>query len=102
LRGMSGLSNLGPTSPVRVRVVVTGRVQGVFFRDSCRDSARRERVGGWVRNRADGAVEAEFEGMPDAVDRVVTWCRTGPAPARVDAVEVEMVPPLGDQRFRIR
>jgi acylphosphatase len=88
--------------PVRVNVVVTGRVQGVFFRETCRDVARRERVGGWIRNRADGAVEAEFEGMPDAVDRLVAWCRTGPAQARVDAVDVQMMPLLGDQRFRIR
>jgi acylphosphatase len=93
---MSGL-----TDPTRVKVVVTGRVQGVFFRDSCRERARAEGVGGWVRNRGDGAVEAEFEGAPDAVDRLVAWCRTGPPRARVDAVAVERVPVLGDQRFRV-
>ncbi|HEV7526696.1 MAG TPA: acylphosphatase [Acidimicrobiia bacterium] len=87
---------------VRVRVVVTGRVQGVFFRDSCREQARAVGVGGWVRNRGDGAVEAEFEGPPAAVDRLVQWCRTGPGRARVDAVETTVVPPVGDQRFRIR
>ncbi len=86
---------------VRVRVVVTGRVQGVFFRDSCRDHARSVGVGGWVRNRSDGTVEAEFEGPPDAVDRLVTWCSNGPPRARVDAVAVQSVPALGDQRFRI-
>ncbi len=86
---------------VRVRVVVTGRVQGVFFRDSCRERARAERVGGFVRNRADGSVEAEFEGAPDAVDRLVRWCRTGPPRARVDALDVSTVPMLGDQRFRV-
>jgi acylphosphatase len=83
-------------------VVVTGRVQGVFFRDSCRERARAEGVGGWVRNCGDGSVEAEFEGMPDAVDRLVAWCRNGPPQARVDAVDVGMVAPIGDQRFRIR
>jgi acylphosphatase len=86
---------------VRVRVVVHGRVQGVFFRDSCRDRARAEGVGGWVRNLGDGSVEAEFEGAPDAVDRLVTWCRTGPQRARVETVDVEPVVSVGDQRFRV-
>ena len=86
---------------VRARVVVTGRVQGVWFRDSCRDRARAEVVGGWVRNCADGAVEAEFEGTAAAVDRMVEWCREGPPRARVDAVDVEPVPTVGDQRFRV-
>ena len=54
---------------VRVRVVVTGIVQGVWFRDSCREQARALHVGGYVRNRGDGAVEAEFEGPPAAVAR---------------------------------
>jgi len=95
---MSGL-----TEPaIRVRVVVTGVVQGVFFRDACREQARRERVGGWVRNRSDGSVEAEFEGPAAAVDRLVAWCHTGPARAIVDAVEAMMVPTCGDHRFRIR
>jgi acylphosphatase len=87
---------------IRVRVVVAGVVQGVFFRDTCRDQARAEGVGGWVRNRGDGTVEAEFEGPRAAVDRLVTWCRSGPPRARVDGLEVETVPPIGDQRFRIR
>lgn len=98
---MSGLTDPVPVSPIRVRVVVTGRVQGVFFRDMCRDQARAEGVGGWVRNRSDGTVEAEFEGPRGAVDRLVTWCRSGPARARVDALDLEMVPTIGDQRFRI-
>jgi acylphosphatase len=86
---------------VRTRVVVHGRVQGVFFRDSCRERARAEGVGGWIRNLGDGSVEAEFEGAPDAVDRLVTWCRTGPPRARVDTVDVQPVASVGDQRFRI-
>ena len=86
---------------VRVRVVVRGRVQGVWFRDSCREVARREGVGGFVRNASDGTVVAELEGAAPAVDRVVTWCRQGPPRARVDAVAVETVPQLGDQRFRV-
>jgi acylphosphatase len=86
----------------RVRVVVTGRVQGVWFRDSCRDQARAAGVAGWVRNRLDGAVEAELEGPPAAVDRVVAWCRTGPPRARVDAVGVTALSPTGERTFHVR
>jgi acylphosphatase len=86
---------------VRVRVRVTGRVQGVFFRDACRERARAEGLGGWVRNTADGAVEAEFEGSAAAVDRLVAWCRTGPPRAEVDDLETNLVPAVGDRRFRI-
>ncbi len=90
-----------PADPVRVRVVATGRVQGVWFRDACRERAREERVGGWVRNRSDGAVEAEFEGSPAAVERLVAWCHTGSPRSWVDAVATSVVPTTGDQRFRI-
>jgi acylphosphatase len=58
-------------------------------------------VGGFVRNRADGSVEAEFEGRPAPVDRMVEWCRTGPPRARVDAVDVASIPTSGDRRFRV-
>ena len=90
------------TGPIRVRVVVTGRVQGVWFRDTCRDMARAAGVGGSVRNRSDGAVEAEFEGPADAVERMVAWCRIGPARARVEHVEVERLEAGGATTFRIR
>ena len=92
----------GVTTAIRARVVVTGRVQGVFFRDTCRDQARAERVRGFVRNRADGTVEAEFEGPEAAVDRMIAWCRVGPSRARVDAVTVERISPVGEPGFRIR
>ena len=85
----------------RVRVVVTGRVQGVWFRDSCREQARANGVAGFVRNRADGAVEAEFEGPDAAVARMVAWCREGPPRARVDRVAVEELDPAGTQGFRV-
>jgi acylphosphatase len=99
---VSGLTDRpGATDSVRVHVAVTGRVQGVWFRDSCRERARSEGVGGFVRNRADGAVEAEFEGPSAAVERMVAWCRTGPPRARVDAVDVATVPTSGDRRFRV-
>ena len=86
----------------RVRVVVSGRVQGVWFRDSCRERARVERVGGWVRNRSDGSVEAEFEGHEDAVARMVAWCRQGPPRANVTDMTTAALEPIGEQAFRIR
>jgi acylphosphatase len=73
---------------VRRRVVVHGHVQGVFFRDTVRRRATPARVAGWVRNNWDGTVEAVFEGEPDAVDRLVAFCRTGPRGARVERIEV--------------
>ena len=73
---------------VRRRVVVSGDVQGVFFRDTCRRVAHTERVNGWVRNLPDGRVEAAFEGAPDAVERLVSWARRGPRTALVDRVDV--------------
>ncbi len=94
--------NAAAADRVRVRVVVTGRVQGVWFRDSCREQARALNVGGYVRNRSDGAVEAEFEGPPAAVARMVAWCREGPPRARVDDVHVEDLPATGDARFVVR
>ncbi len=87
---------------VRVRVLVSGRVQGVWFRESCREQAQAERVEGWVRNRADGRVEVVLEGPPASVDRVVRWCRDGPRRARVDGVEVRDESPIGEQGFRVR
>jgi len=85
----------------RVRVLVSGRVQGVFFRQTCASLAREAGVGGSVRNLDDGRVEAVFEGDDDAVDRLVAWCRRGPERARVDAVDVTSEPPLGDRIFRV-
>lgn len=84
------------------RVVVRGLVQGVFFRDSCAREARVARVKGWVRNRADGAVEAWFEGRPEAVAALVAWCRHGPPHADVVEVEVVADSPTGLEDFRIQ
>jgi acylphosphatase len=87
--------------PVRRRVVVFGRVQGVFFRDSCQRAAAAAGVVGSVRNRGDGAVEAVFEGDEAAVDRMVAWCRQGPSHARVDRVEVTDEVAQGERSFRV-
>jgi acylphosphatase len=86
---------------IRRRVVVSGRVQGVFFRDSCRELATRRGVSGWVANRDDGTVEAVFEGDSAAVDALVDWCRSGPPSARVDWVEVSDEEPQNDRSFRV-
>ena len=86
---------------VRRRVVVDGRVQGVFFRDTCRRVAVDAGVGGWVRNRPDGRVEACFEGEEDAVARLVSWCRVGPRHAHITSVEVTDEEPVGEGAFRV-
>jgi acylphosphatase len=85
----------------RVRVLVSGDVQGVGFRWYCREEATGAGVGGFVRNLPDGRVEAAFEGEPDAVDRMVAWCRTGPAWATVSSVEVQDEDPAGASGFSI-
>ena len=76
-----------------VRVEVHGRVQGVWFRASARAEAERLGVRGWVRNRADGSVEAFAQGDDAAVDALVSWCRTGPTAAEVTRCAVEAVSP---------
>jgi acylphosphatase len=86
----------------RARVVVRGLVQGVSFRIATRDRARSRGVAGWVRNRADGAVEAVFEGTEEDVQSLVYWCRRGPSGAVVESVEVEWEPPGGEHGFAIR
>jgi acylphosphatase len=73
---------------VRRRVIVRGRVQGVWFRGSTQDRARAQGVRGWVRNRRDGSVEAVFEGSAEAVGALLDFCRAGPPAARVASVEV--------------
>ncbi len=89
-------------SAVRRRVVASGHVQGVFFRDSMRERARAHGVSGWVTNRDDGAVEAVLEGEPENVDRVVRFAETGPPRARVDRVDVTDEEPEGLSGFEVR
>jgi len=82
--------------------VVSGRVQGVFFRDTVRRRAEAAGVAGWVSNRADGAVEAVFEGEPERVEELVEFCRQGPSRAEVANVEVIEEEPEGLIGFEIR
>jgi len=84
---------------IRRRVVVHGRVQGVFFRSTLAHHAEQEGVAGWARNKADGTVEAVFEGEPDAVDRLLAVAGEGPPAARVDRVETVEEKPEGLRGF---
>lgn len=86
---------------MRRRVVVHGRVQGVFFRDSLRRLAERNAVSGWARNTPEGTVEAVFEGERDAVERLVSFAHTGPSDARVQEVDVTEEEPEGLSGFSI-
>jgi acylphosphatase len=87
---------------VRRRLLVSGRVQGVFFRDGARREARSAGVAGWARNLADGRVEIVAEGGAGAVERVVQWCRHGPPGAVVDAVDATDEQPGELRGFSIR
>ncbi len=86
---------------IRRRIRVTGRVQGVFYRDSCRQEARRRGAAGWVANRPDGSVEAVFEGEPEAVEAMLAWARGGSSQSAVDNVEVSEESPVGDTGFGV-
>ena len=87
---------------IRVRVVVDGRVQGVWYRQSCQREAAEQGVAGWVRNNDDGSVEAVLEGEPEAVSRVLEWMRHGPPQALVTRVETHQEVPKNERGFAIR
>ncbi|MFL5884254.1 MAG: acylphosphatase [Thermoleophilaceae bacterium] len=87
---------------IRRRIVVKGDVQGVFFRDSTRERAQSRGVAGWVANRADGSVEAVFEGDEDAVESMVRFAQEGPRRADVEDVEVAEEEPEGLEGFEVR
>ncbi len=87
---------------VRARVVISGRVQGVYFRGTAEDEARSRGLTGWVRNTPDGQVEAVFEGEQAAVEAVIAWCHRGPPAARVTGVTVTWEEPRGERGFSVR
>lgn len=83
--------------------MIAGDVQGVFFRAGVQDQARRLAISGWARNTPDGNVEVMAEGARDALEKLLEWCRHGPAGASVSEVKHEWFPPSGNyQGFRIR
>lgn len=86
----------------RAHVYVSGKVQGVYFRATTRDEARKQDVDGWVQNLDDGRVEAVFEGPEDAVEQMVEFCHEGSNAARVEDVSVEYENPAGEDGFRVR
>jgi acylphosphatase len=88
--------------PIARHVVVHGRVQGVFFRDSLRQEAERLGVRGWVRNAEDGTVEAWLEGRAGAVEELVGWTGHGPPEASVERLSVDERPHEGCERFEVR
>jgi len=88
-------------TPAALHVYVSGRVQGVGFREACRRAAAKAGVCGWVRNLPDGRVEVWLEGDREAVGRVASWCRHGPSWAHVDGVELHDERPSGCSSFRV-
>ena len=87
---------------VRRRVIVYGRVQGVWFRGSLSERARAHGVGGWVANRPDGNLEAVLEGPREDVERLIRFCKTGPPRADVQRVQVSEEVPEGVSGFSVR
>lgn len=86
---------------IRAHVVISGRVQGVFFREKTRQEALELGLAGWVRNNPDGTVEAVFEGPENRVREILLWCREGPPLARVENLEIRYEDPQGEKGFRV-
>ena len=84
-----------------IHAFISGRVQGVFYRYSCREEAVRIGLGGWVSNLADGRVEAVAEGAREDVEKLIAWCRKGPRGASVSSVDVSWEEPKNESSFAI-
>jgi acylphosphatase len=88
---------------VRAHVVISGRVQGVYFRSYVREHAVSIGIHGWVRNLLDGTVEAVFEGETESVHRMIEWCQKGPPAACVEHVETNWSTPIHESTtFELR
>ena len=85
-----------------VHVIVSGQVQGVWFRASTKQKAEELGLNGWVRNTPNGCVEAVFEGEEEIVKKMVNWCRHGPPMAKVDNVVIKKQQTIGFNEFSIR
>jgi len=86
---------------IRRRVIVHGRVQGVYFRAECASAARALGASGWVSNQPDGTVYAEFEGAPDAIEAMIDWCHNGSSRSTVTRVDVTPLDPTGEAGFSV-
>lgn len=86
----------------RLRIHVTGKVQGVFYRASAQAKAKELGLNGWVRNEADGSVLIEAEGQDQKLDKLVDWCQKGPGAAQVEGVNTEEIVPEGVNSFEVR
>ena len=87
---------------IRAAVHISGRVQGVWFRQSTKNTAEQYGITGWCRNNPDGSVEAVFEGEESSVKNILSWCETGPELARVDNLQIEWENATGEfSRFEI-
>ena len=85
----------------RVRILISGRVQGVFYRVSAREKAIALELSGWVRNLENGMVMVEAQGQPEKVEELIHWCRKGPEQAEVTEIESSFIPIRDENRFRI-
>ncbi|HEY2665423.1 MAG TPA: acylphosphatase [Actinomycetota bacterium] len=99
---VGGHESPGGQATARAHVLVSGLVQGVFFRAETSRLARSRGLGGWVRNLPDGRVEAVFEAPLGAVESMLEWVRTGPRGAAVSSVDVSWEDPKGERGFRVR
>lgn len=86
----------------RLRIHVTGKVQGVFYRASAQAKAKELGLNGWVRNEADGSVLIEAEGQDQKLEKLVSWCQQGPGAAQVEGVHTEEIIPEGVNSFEVR
>lgn len=84
-----------------VHLLISGKVQGVFYRASAKDEAESLSIKGWIRNTENGAVEATVTGSEEAIERFINWCKQGPSQARVDEVAVTQKPDEGFREFKI-
>jgi acylphosphatase len=101
-RFLSPHDSSAPSIPERWRLIVRGKVQGVGYREGCRQCAQDLRLSGWVRNLPDGTVEVEAEGRPQDLATLVLWCERGPLPATVFSVHTRRIAPVGGDWFEIR
>ena len=96
------MTDTTPPADVRTRLIISGRVQGVYFRAQTKQQAEARGLRGWVRNLPDGRVEAVVEGDASIVEQMIAWCHRGPSAAHVTDVQVNWEAPTGETTFSVR